>query len=587
MAKDRRGTSLRHIHTLFNVGTIGRLSDGELLKWYTTRGGEPAELAFSALVERHGPMVLRVCRSLLRDEHAAHDAFQATFLVLVRRAARLWVQDSLGPWLHQVACRVAACARSAEARRRRHERRAAELAAHPRGDEAWDDLRPILHEEIGRLPVHYRAVIVLCCLEGMTQEQAARQLGWPLGTVQSRLARGRERLRGRLTRRGLPLLVGPFCSAMTRERAEAVPAALIDETTRAAGAIALAAGGASTAGVVSAAASGLMEGALRTMFLIQLKRIAAIILVVGMATAGAGVLARQPAKDAPASPPRELMKTLMPSYVVDPPDMITVEVLEAIPGRPISGERLVRPDGKITLNWYGEVYVAGLTPLEIKEKVILHLRKYLSDEQLGLVMPDPERPGRSRAVSAIDSTRVYVNVEAYNSKNYYVLGEVAAPGRFPITGNETVLDAINFAGGLMATASKSNLRLVRPPVPGVSSQQVLRVDYSAIAYEGDPTTNFQLRPGDRLIVVRDPNAGAADEKPEPSPTAAEPRTPRAEAPPDGPESTPTTTDLRALERRLNAMERKLDRVIELLGGPSNPPPAPRTDRPTALPREER
>ena len=115
------------MHTLFRVGTIGGLTDGKLLEWYTSRGDEAAELAFAALVERHGPMVLRVCRAILRDEHEAHDAFQATFLVLVRRARSLWVRDSLGPWLHQVAYRVAHGARTAAARRRRHERKAAEL----------------------------------------------------------------------------------------------------------------------------------------------------------------------------------------------------------------------------------------------------------------------------------------------------------------------------------------------------------------------------------------------------------------------------------------------------------------------------
>src|SRR4051794_16862890 len=197
MAKNPHGTAPRHIHTLFNVGTIGGLTDGQLLEWYTTRGGEAAELAFAALVERHGPMVLRVCRSLVRDEHEAQDAFQATFLVLVRRAGSLWVRDSLGPWLHEVACRVASCARSAAARRRRIERRAAESAGerHVVG-EAGSDLGAVLHEEIGRLPEPYRAAIVLCGLEGLTHDQAARQLGWPLGTLQSRLARGRQRLRG-------------------------------------------------------------------------------------------------------------------------------------------------------------------------------------------------------------------------------------------------------------------------------------------------------------------------------------------------------------------------------------------------------
>ena len=130
MAKERNGATLRHIQTLFSVGTVGGLTDGQLLEWYPNRTGEAAELAFAALVERHGPMVLRVCREVLRNEHEAHDAFQATFLVLVRRAGSLWVRDSLAPWLHQVALRVAWCARSATARRRRHERKAAEMAAH-------------------------------------------------------------------------------------------------------------------------------------------------------------------------------------------------------------------------------------------------------------------------------------------------------------------------------------------------------------------------------------------------------------------------------------------------------------------------
>ena len=98
-----------------------------MLEWYTSRSGEAAELAFAALVERHGPMVFRVCREVLCDEHEAQDAFQATFLVLVRRAGSLWARDSLGPWLHQVAYRVAQCARLAAARRRRHERKSAEL----------------------------------------------------------------------------------------------------------------------------------------------------------------------------------------------------------------------------------------------------------------------------------------------------------------------------------------------------------------------------------------------------------------------------------------------------------------------------
>jgi polysaccharide export outer membrane protein len=207
-------------------------------------------------------------------------------------------------------------------------------------------------------------------------------------------------------------------------------------------------------------------------------------------------------KIAQSNLPREFSKVTMPDYVVEPPDLITVEVLEALPGRPISGERLVRPDGKISLSFYGEIYVAGLTTTEIKEKVILHLRKFLRDEVLGLFKQDED--GNWTNVEPSDSDRVFVDVTAYNSKNYYIQGDVAAPGKLPITGNETVLDAINYAGGLIPTAAPQNIRLVRPAPPGACCEQVLPVNLAAIISGGDPTTNYQLMPGDRIVVYRDP-----------------------------------------------------------------------------------
>ena len=164
-------------------------------------------------------------------------------------------------------------------------------------------------------------------------------------------------------------------------------------------------------------------------------------------------------KIASSNVPSEFKKVSMPDYVVEPPDLVLVEVLEALPGRPISGERLVRPDGKISLGFYGDVYVAGLTIPEVKEKIVLYLRKYLTDEVLGLVELDAEtggakldEAGKPITIQPRETDRVFVDVTAYNSKVYYVLGDVAAPGRLPITGNETVLDALEFAGGLMPTA---------------------------------------------------------------------------------------------------------------------------------------
>ena len=226
MAKGVHGEALQHVRMLFEAGAVGGLTDRQLLERFRTRDGEAAEWAFAALVERHGPMILRVCRRTLRDEHAAQDAFQATFLVLVRKAGSLRAEGSLGGWLHSVACRVAACARGAEARRRAHERRAAltvdALTVDANG--GGDDLGPALHEEIGRLPEAYRTAVVLCDLEGLTQDQAAQRLGCPSGTVRSRLARGRGRLRARLIRRGLTPLAGPWRPCLASEGATAAAA---------------------------------------------------------------------------------------------------------------------------------------------------------------------------------------------------------------------------------------------------------------------------------------------------------------------------------------------------------------------------
>ncbi len=249
---------------------------------------ETAEMAFATLVERHGPMVLRVCRSVLRDPDEAHDAFQATFLVLVRRAGSLWVRDSLGPWLHQVAYRTASCARSAATRRRRHELRAAELAGPTVSEENHDDLGAVLHDEVNRLPGGCRAAVVLCYFDGLSPEQAARQLGCPVGTVQSRLARGRERLRSRLTRRGLAPVLGALAASTAADAAATTPpAALVEATVQAA----LARSAAATA--ASGPVIRLAEGVLRSMFLIKLRTVALAVITLAALAAGAGVLVQK------------------------------------------------------------------------------------------------------------------------------------------------------------------------------------------------------------------------------------------------------------------------------------------------------
>jgi HlyD family secretion protein len=278
---------VRQLRTLFNVGTIRELTDGQLLERFATGDGEVGELAFAALVERHGPMVLRVCRAVLVDPNDTQDAFQATFLVLVKKARGLWVRDSLGPWLHQVAYRTASCARLASARRHRHERCAAMLKQEARV-EVHDDLARVLHEEIERLPERFRVPLVLCDLEGRSHEQAARHLGWPIGSVKSRQARGRERLRDRLRRRGLAPQAGVLAAAIRPDAASAVVSpALANSTLKAA--IQFIA----VRTFVPGTASSLARGVLTSMSLTKWSKVASVALFLGATSSGVGLLAQK------------------------------------------------------------------------------------------------------------------------------------------------------------------------------------------------------------------------------------------------------------------------------------------------------
>ncbi|HVK12658.1 MAG TPA: sigma-70 family RNA polymerase sigma factor [Gemmataceae bacterium] len=205
------------------------LSDGELLQQFTTHNDHEA---FAALVRRHGPMVFGVCRRVLLDSHDAEEAFQSTFLVLVRKAGGLAQPERLGNWLHGVAQRTAAKLKVAAARRAAHEAGAGPTEAAP-PDTDWADIRQALDEELVALPEKYRAPLVMCYLQGLTNEEAARRLGWPTGSMSYRLARGRELLRDRLHRRGvcfwsLPLAFGVCTRATARE----VPEPLVDQTVR-------------------------------------------------------------------------------------------------------------------------------------------------------------------------------------------------------------------------------------------------------------------------------------------------------------------------------------------------------------------
>ncbi len=235
MATERAGSIRRDVQALFEVGSFAGLSDGQLLERFHDSGEVVSQGAFAALVERHGPMVLRTCQRMLRNDDDAHDAFQATFLILLRKSRSLWVRESLGPWLHRVACRAALRARTARVRRQTAERDRAAVACDRAESCPSTELLAVLHEELDRLPQHYRAAIVLCDLEGRTCEQTARYLGCPIGTVGSRLARGREKLRSRLIRRGLAPAAGTIVAAFPHDTALAwIPTPLVENTARAA-----------------------------------------------------------------------------------------------------------------------------------------------------------------------------------------------------------------------------------------------------------------------------------------------------------------------------------------------------------------
>jgi RNA polymerase sigma factor (sigma-70 family) len=260
------GGILGSVGSLFREGTVAGLTDAQLLERYAARD-DPA--AFEALVSRYGPMVLGVCRRRLRDRHAAEDAFQATFLVLIRKAGSVRAQPSLGPWIHGVAWKVAERARADAARRR--DREAAEFADdravdRPEFDADRRELAVLIDEELARLPEKYRAPVVLCHLEGLTHEEAADRLGCPTGTVSVRLMRARARLKERLTRRGTIAEVPPFLETLVGGglAGEVVPAGLIETTIQAA----------TGTGAAAPLATRLAEGVIRAMMRSRLRRAA-------------------------------------------------------------------------------------------------------------------------------------------------------------------------------------------------------------------------------------------------------------------------------------------------------------------------
>jgi RNA polymerase sigma factor (sigma-70 family) len=286
MSAMQLGTFLRHLRRVVGPGTDAGLTDAQLLERFLN---DRDEAAFEVLVWRHGPMVLGVCRRVLRGEQDTEDAFQATFLALLRKAGSISKRQSVGSWLHQVAYRVALAARAGMARRAARETAGVEnLAACSAPEPPGGDLRRVLDEEVGRLPEKYRTPFVLCHLEGRTNREAAEQLGCPVGTLAARLSRARHRLRVRLARRGVTLSAGALAGTALSGRL--VQAALASAGTLAA-----------TPQIASARAAALAEGATRTLFGARWQGLACLLLLFAITGAGLGGLAGRPPQPEPAA----------------------------------------------------------------------------------------------------------------------------------------------------------------------------------------------------------------------------------------------------------------------------------------------
>jgi RNA polymerase sigma factor (sigma-70 family) len=337
---EHRGAAARDLEQVFNQGTATGLPDGQFLHRFVAGRDESA---FSALVSRHGPMVLGVCRRVLGPGPDADDAFQATFLVLLRRASTLHNADSLGPWLHGVAWRVATRARAGNARRRLEERKAA--AIRPERTEAAcpadrRELDAVVDEEINRLPENHRRPIVLCYLEGLTQDAAARQLGWNTGVLRGRLDRARLRLRSRLARRGLAPAATFAIAGWLESLAQAeVTPALLDAT---AGIACRELTVANVAGTVAAASAvALASEFMRRQLLGRAALIAALLAGGGLALA-ATVTTRTIPNPISSAQPKPSPSSAPTKFRMNQPDQKTIEfrAVDRITRKPLPAVRL-------------------------------------------------------------------------------------------------------------------------------------------------------------------------------------------------------------------------------------------------------
>jgi RNA polymerase sigma factor (sigma-70 family) len=287
MTRTQIGPVARQLQQMLGAQRVRELTDSQLLERFVAAREEDA---FAAILRRHGPLVLGVCRRVLRREQDAEDAFQATFLMLARHARSIRQTEAVGGWLYRVAHRIATKAGIAMARRNALEKCVApevNAPGSPEGESSLRELQALLQDEVARLPEKYRAPFVMCCLEGRTRTEAARALGWKEGTVGGRVALARQLLQKRLTRRGVALAAALTALALGSELKAMVSTSLIQATAKAALAY-----GAGQASALSASVAALLKGGSKTMWWTKTK--IAVVLVAMIGVVGACGLARAP-----------------------------------------------------------------------------------------------------------------------------------------------------------------------------------------------------------------------------------------------------------------------------------------------------
>jgi RNA polymerase sigma factor (sigma-70 family) len=494
MATRQMNAIIQHLRRAALLQDMVGSTDGQLLESFSARRDEAA---FAALVRRHGPMVLGVCCRILCNHHDAEDAFQATFLILARKASSVRPRDRVANWLHGVAYRTALKARTVRAKRTRREKQVTPMPE-PEAvqQDHWHDLQPLLDQELSRLPETYRLPVLLCDLEGKSIKEATRQLGWPQGTLAGRLVRARKLLAKRLAGRGVVLSAGSLAMVLAEKAASAcVPPALAVATVK--GALVMATGQTAAAGVISAKVAVLVEGVLKSMMLTKLKTMTAGLLVLATFASGGGLLTHQLAvgQQVKAGEKGEItVKHYADGTVVKSDAFNGVNSDAGLKGGIILNERnfdIVRPptsfddllSGRAGRGAGQEFRLEAVPGTEVQRHsaALQEVKSGQKDDPL-------DRP--AEPAKPFDKC-CYVSIHRNGADEVVVV---------PIVANRppTVLDAIAYSEQFTAKIGEMDAWLARLGPEG--KPQGLQIDWAGISQRGETKTNYPLQAGDRLFL---------------------------------------------------------------------------------------